>query len=221
VKYSIGRNKDNDIVIDDPEISGKHCLIEETSNGYLVVEDLNSTNHTYINELPIKISKLYGNGNLRLANHKIDLNWLAGEISKIKSKNQTNFKQEFQLLKKMHDDYQLKLREIDFKYNKKNLVFRSIMSLIPLSISVIISISCNSRIMTTISTSIGTATTLFVSYFLLRQQKSPTLLKEKEDCTIEFLLNYRCPKCGMEFGNRHWKLIEANKVCPKCKSEFV
>ena len=47
-ELSIGRGKENDIVIDDTYISHHHAIINRMNNLY-VIEDLNSVNHTYLN----------------------------------------------------------------------------------------------------------------------------------------------------------------------------
>ncbi len=51
-KIYIGRNKNNDIVLSDKRTSGQHCLIKRT-NGVLRIQDLGSTNGTYVNEKKI------------------------------------------------------------------------------------------------------------------------------------------------------------------------
>lgn len=46
--YALGRKPDNDIVLDNPAVSGHHCRMYE-SGGTWFVEDLNSTNGTFVN----------------------------------------------------------------------------------------------------------------------------------------------------------------------------
>ena len=50
---TVGRKPDNDVVIDNPAISGHHCRISLQGGGYYV-EDLDSTNGTYVNETEIE-----------------------------------------------------------------------------------------------------------------------------------------------------------------------
>ena len=49
---NIGRLPDNTIVIDNPAVSGRHARVFREGNHY-VVEDLKSTNGTFVNEKPI------------------------------------------------------------------------------------------------------------------------------------------------------------------------
>jgi hypothetical protein len=47
---TIGRDDANDISIKDDEVSRYHMRLSKQSNGYYAVEDLNSTNGTFVNE---------------------------------------------------------------------------------------------------------------------------------------------------------------------------
>ena len=57
VQTTLGRRPHNDIVIEDRMVSGQHAVL--TLSGHdLVVEDLNSTNGTYVNKVRIKRHQL-------------------------------------------------------------------------------------------------------------------------------------------------------------------
>ncbi len=45
----LGRQGDCDFVIDDPLLSRRHCAVTVDDAGEYVIEDLNSTNATYVN----------------------------------------------------------------------------------------------------------------------------------------------------------------------------
>ncbi|HEV3327990.1 MAG TPA: FHA domain-containing protein, partial [Acidimicrobiales bacterium] len=46
---SVGRQKDNDLVLDDVTVSRHHALFTTTASGRVTVRDLNSLNGTYVN----------------------------------------------------------------------------------------------------------------------------------------------------------------------------
>jgi pSer/pThr/pTyr-binding forkhead associated (FHA) protein len=67
---SLGRKADNDIVIDNPAVSGHHCRISVQGGTYFV-EDLESTNGTFVNEKRIKKSGLHHNDVVGVAKHAL------------------------------------------------------------------------------------------------------------------------------------------------------
>ncbi len=67
---SVGRKSDNDIVIDNPAVSGHHCKISVQGGTYFV-EDLESTNGTFVNEKRIKKSGLHHNDVVGIAKHAL------------------------------------------------------------------------------------------------------------------------------------------------------
>lgn len=56
-RFTIGRKPDNDLVIDDPAVSGHHALIF-SEEGAFFIEDLGSTNGTFVNDTKIQKEKL-------------------------------------------------------------------------------------------------------------------------------------------------------------------
>ena len=67
---SVGRKPDNDVVIDNPAISGHHCKLVKQGSGFFV-EDLESTNGTFLNEKRVKTSGLKHNDVVGLAKHAL------------------------------------------------------------------------------------------------------------------------------------------------------
>jgi len=68
----LGRNVENDICIEDPEVSGEHCIIEmiakaDKKDDYeFFIQDMNSTNHTFINGQQISRQRLRHNDEIRI-----------------------------------------------------------------------------------------------------------------------------------------------------------
>lgn len=69
---SIGRNAQNDIHIDNLSVSKQHAQIVRQKNVYLV-EDLKSTNGTYLNEKPVTKAKINDQDVLTIGKHTLEL----------------------------------------------------------------------------------------------------------------------------------------------------
>lgn len=75
---SIGRLPDNMIVIDNPAVSGRHARVFKEGNHY-VVEDLKSTNGTFVNEKPIARHTLLEGDLLLVGKHTLMFTLAGGE----------------------------------------------------------------------------------------------------------------------------------------------
>src|SRR5277367_6081135 len=69
-RYTIGRLPDNDIRIDNPSVSGHHSLIINILNDSFL-EDLNSTNGTYVNGKLIKKHALQHGDVITVGHHQL------------------------------------------------------------------------------------------------------------------------------------------------------
>jgi pSer/pThr/pTyr-binding forkhead associated (FHA) protein len=66
----VGRKPDNQIVIDNPAISSHHCKIS-LEGGTYYIEDLDSTNGTYVNQKRVKKAGLHNNDVVGVAKHSL------------------------------------------------------------------------------------------------------------------------------------------------------
>ena len=69
-RTTLGRRPYNDIVIDNLAVSGEHAVIQ-IAEGEAILEDLNSTNGTYINGKAIKKQPLQNNDSIEIGKYKI------------------------------------------------------------------------------------------------------------------------------------------------------
>jgi hypothetical protein len=75
---TIGRLPDNAIVIDNPAVSGRHARVYREGNHY-VVEDLKSTNGTFVNDKPIARHTLLEGDILLLGKHSLLFTLVGGD----------------------------------------------------------------------------------------------------------------------------------------------
>ncbi len=76
-KTTLGRRPYNDIVIDNLAVSGEHSILQMVGAD-LFIEDLNSTNGTYINGKSVKRQMLANNDTIEIGKYKIKYVFEAG-----------------------------------------------------------------------------------------------------------------------------------------------
>ena len=77
----IGRNAENDIVVENLAVSKLHARIVKQDEAYYI-EDLNSTNGTYLNKIRITKKDLKDNDIISVGNHSLEIHFLKkGDIN--------------------------------------------------------------------------------------------------------------------------------------------
>lgn len=69
-QVTLGRNSDNDIVISEGVVSGRHATLTRSEQG-VAITDLGSTNGTYVNGRRASKQGLYHNDVITLGNHQL------------------------------------------------------------------------------------------------------------------------------------------------------
>lgn len=78
-EFTLGRNEDNHLRLDDASVSGHHARLIITPNEYMpetldvVIEDLGSTNGVYVNAEKISQQKLKHDDLIRIGHHEFKL----------------------------------------------------------------------------------------------------------------------------------------------------
>jgi hypothetical protein len=70
-RTTLGRSPDNDIVFDNMVVSGRHCVFELRGLAEVFIEDLHSTNGTYINGQMVKRQRLHDGEVIAIGNFRI------------------------------------------------------------------------------------------------------------------------------------------------------
>ena len=87
-KIQVGRNQQNDIQIDSLAVSGRHALIRKVMNTY-VIEDLGSTNGTFVNERKIDKYELLDGDEIIIGKHSLIFHYLSANAVKTNNLDQT------------------------------------------------------------------------------------------------------------------------------------
>lgn len=72
-QLTIGRNPDNDIIIDNPAVSGHHARVESVASSF-IVRDLGSTNGVFINQQRLESHVLHHDDIVMIGKHKLIFN---------------------------------------------------------------------------------------------------------------------------------------------------
>ena len=94
----LGKATDNEVVADHPHVSRHHARLTRDQEGRLLLEDLGSTNGTFVNDAQVLRKYVVPTDRVRLGDAS---EWLVSEILKYNN----DYSAEFELLKRVYDDY--------------------------------------------------------------------------------------------------------------------
>jgi CheY-like chemotaxis protein len=69
----VGRSEQADVIVEEPSLSRRHAQISVTAEGVVTVEDLGSTNHTFINDVQRKRGSLSSGDRIRFGSVEYEL----------------------------------------------------------------------------------------------------------------------------------------------------
>jgi pSer/pThr/pTyr-binding forkhead associated (FHA) protein len=98
----VGRNSANDIHIDNLAVSGSHAVIKRVMNNYFI-EDLNSTNGTFVNEKKITKYEILDGDEVIIGKHSLTFHYFSSFSAQKNAMDQTmvlDTKKQKELLKK-------------------------------------------------------------------------------------------------------------------------
>ena len=211
----IGKAEDNDLVVDDDFVSRHHAKLGHDENGNLFIEDLESTNGTFVNGNRIVKKKISASDHIMLGKHYI-LN------VKEALKFDNDYSEEFALLKSVYDDYMKEKIRTQSSNQFKTRLFQSLPFAFVGVIGLVIAfVGQRSNGIFIISLLLAICAPTIGIYFGARQSaKIPELL---QNLANKFKIDYVCPKCGTFLGEVPWESLANKKQCPisSCRAKWV
>ena len=229
-KVRIGRAGDNDVVINQPVVSGHHAEVTMTGPGVFSIEDLGSTNGTFVNGNRIRSAQISLQDKVLLGNIEISVAKLfglqppapvnqGGNQQVAGAKNPLDFRAEFGQLRFVFQRYIDYRQQINKKYNMKMVMIRIVISVaLGLLSFLVISMADESNSMLRyIISPVVMGLTMGVS---MMAGNNPKKEQELKALKIELFKNYVCPnpKCRMQLGEKEWELWALGHTCPKCNA---
>ena len=210
----IGKATDNDFVVNDPHVSRHHAKMIREKEGW-ILEDLGSTNGTFVNESQIVKKYVTLSDTIRLGdNYTVKLSELL--------KYNNDYSEEFAALKQVYENYIQEKIKIQSSNQFKTRIFQSLPFALPGVIGVIVGfLGKGSPTLFAISLLIAICAPTIGIYLGAKQSaKIPQLLQE---LTNQFKIDYVCPKCGSFLGEIPWESLRNRKKCPisSCQAKWV
>lgn len=211
----IGKANDNDFILDDPHVSRHHARLIRQEDGAWLLEDLSSTNGTFVNDLQVSKKRITSIDRIRLGDNCYTT---LQEI--LKSKN--DYSEEFAALKEVYDRYIESKIKIQSSNQFKIRLMQSLPFALPGVIGVVLGfLGKGSPLMFALSLLIVVCAPTIGIY--LGAKQSAKVPQQLQDIANQFKIDYVCPKCGNFLGEIPWESLRNRKFCPvsSCKAKWT
>lgn len=224
----IGRKGDQKLNIPERTVSGRHCSLTPTGAGRWLLEDLGSTNGTYINDIRIASQEVTVSTEVKLGpKFKATVGELLGltDVSK-EREPQTPLQQpadaiDISGLKDIYDTYKEAKLTIEKDMRRTQFMRQLPMLILPivlLGASFLFGSSEAAQLAQKITSGVCVLALLLVGGKMWRDSSS---MPEKLDQLNEqFKIDYVCPNCHSFFGQIPYEAVKNKKQCPFCKKKF-
>lgn len=213
--YTLGRSPENDIVIDEPVVGRKHLAVVFKSEAELIIEDLDSNNYTYVNDIRIRKKSITPEDKISLGSYLLDSRYLFSEIQRRVLASRIDFFEEFIQLKKVYEDYEKKVNDLRSKSQILPLTIRTLITLMVMGAAFFI--ISDPQIRYPVVTGAG----LLGGILSIALQRDSKLKDQIDILTAELELVYKCPKCDKSLISRRWQHWAAKKECENCGAKWV
>jgi hypothetical protein len=242
----IGRTPDNHLCIENEKISKRHCSLEKTADGHILLKDLGSANGTFVNESQIQQTTIKMSDKICLASFHVDTSMLFYLLNQTPIPKLT-YEKLLDMRSQVEDDvvklrqYQTKFQGLEKTYlayketkhhlqtgtQHKALIRRGLImgtgllisgSLYVTALSTSYDMQKDPYMLKILMTLITAAAGVVVTF------ASPNMVKlnEKiEELNEKYMESFVCPKCKKFLGYASYKQIARNRTCPSCRVQLV
>ncbi len=226
--FTIGRSKENDFEFPIQQVSGRHATIKCLSENTFIVEDLHSSNGTFLNGYRIKRANCNRNDQLFLADQLFDFAVYFPlqnirkeirdkfdlppdkEISAAEKRSPNDFTLEFAELEAVYKLY----NEAKLNVQGKGMLKGHLLKAAPGIVLTLVLTSLGLGAFSFIGGSVGSIVGIMMSKTTSNQEKMQAI----DD---EFKVGYVCPKCKNFLGALPWAGLAVKKSCERCKAIWV
>lgn len=222
---TIGRDKGNTLVLENPAISRHHARLIVCSLSSFIFEDCGSKKGIFFEDLhhnKVQVSRklVDRDDTVWLADCKFIVKDLMPKSDRVTleemtlQKDRLDFVEEFSALQKVYDDYP-NLRKACRK-REKMIRLWSVLGSSAIGISSVATGGAIGALAILSSAGFSLLIPTLASHLLSTDEKLELLEKE-------YRQRYRCPNpnCRDPFGNREYEMLTAQKICGRCKAVWV
>lgn len=213
--YKIGRDLENNFIVEDLTVSGFHAEIHVMEGCPMFIKDLNSANGTFVNGLEIANKVFNFTDRLVLGSYAINGQKLKEDLTKFVLNNKQDFSKEFRTLKADFDDYEKKTNFIHRNQKMKPLAVR-----LGLTLGILFLLfkleNIDSNLRYTMMMLTGVLGGVF-SGFVFNEGKKKQKLEALE---AEYIQKLCCPKCENSLIRKGWEYWRSKGACPKCNCNW-
>jgi len=203
-------------------VGRRHARIVREHNG-IYIQDLDSANGTYINGARISRKKIETSDKITLGGvDYYELN-LRNVLKQLPMPGK-EFQNRFLKLKQVYEGYQKEKGKIQGESQGKMMLKRSLPMALPCLLMVFVPFfldGSNHEVRLFIQMSGGILSALAMVIGSIWASKSMAKIPERlNDLRERFLVEYVCPNCEYDFGERPWENIKRQGRCKACQREF-
>ena len=227
-EFTIGRSNGNDFEFPMQQVSGRHAIIKCLSENTFIVEDLHSSNGTFLNGYRVKRANCNRNDQLFIADQPFDFA-IYFPLKNIKKeiREKFNLPPDIQIdaaAKKSPNDFTAEFAELDAVYKLyneaklnlqgKGMLKGHLLKAAPGIVIMLVLTSLGLGVFSFIGGSVGSMVGILMT-------KSTTSQEKMLAIDDEFKVCYVCPKCKNFLGALPWLGLAAKKCCDRCKAIWV
>lgn len=212
----IGRAATNDIVVDQAIVSKVHAKLTYVGEGKIQIEDMGSTNKTFVNGEKIVRKIITQSDRVTLGSFPLNTESLFKAVLKKENENKTDFRREFSLLKNKHDDFERRVDQMQKGAQTKPMYIKAGFTIATMAIAFFVfKDDTQTRYLVMMGAGI-------VGGFLSVNNKGNTQMKDEIDrLSVQLQREYKCPKCGMSLMNKRWNYWAGLGSCPQCHARWM
>jgi DNA-directed RNA polymerase subunit RPC12/RpoP len=202
----VGRQVEKgDYLVEDQHksVSRKHCCISRKENG-IYIEDMNSANGTFVNGKSVSSKKINHSDRLTLGGadgYELKL----AAVLKLLPVSDKEFRDNFLALKQVYENYQKEKIKIQANSQTKRMLKQSLPMMAMRAVPIV------GGLLSAGAGAIGSR---------MAAKDIEPMLEKMNALREQFMLDYVCPNCNREFGERPWENIKRQGKCPACQREF-